>query len=72
MQKMMLFQMAQTRLQYTNNPQGIYFRLDLMPLQALRDLMSPLRPETYPYILRKGIKSSLNKYRGDYFFLDHL
>ena len=48
-------------IEYTNNPQGIYFRLDLMPLLLLayRDLMRAVRPETYPYILRKGIKSSL-------------
>ena len=46
---------------YTNNAQGIYFRLDLMPvlLLAYRDLMRAVRPETYPYILRKCIKSSL-------------
>jgi len=49
------------QLNYTNNPQGIYFRLDLMPLLLLayRDLMRAVRPKTYPYILRKGVDSIL-------------
>ena len=48
-------------IEYTNNAQGIHFRLDLMPVLLLtyRDLMRAVRPETYPYILRKGIESSL-------------
>ena len=34
--------------EYTNNPQGIYFMLDLMPLLAYRDILRAVGPKYIP------------------------
>ena len=36
------------KLNYTNNPQGIYFMLDLMPLLAYRDILRAVGPKYIP------------------------